>query len=72
MKETMNPRLPRRAFLAGAATATVLTALKPSLIFGAEANSVRKSCLAFSKTLRKAGSILSSGGYSNFKKSTYS
>lgn len=39
MKDTMNPRFPRRAFLAGAATATVLTALKPSLIFGAEANS---------------------------------
>jgi myo-inositol 2-dehydrogenase / D-chiro-inositol 1-dehydrogenase len=39
MNNTMNSRLPRRAFLAGAATATVLTALKPSLIFGAEANS---------------------------------
>jgi myo-inositol 2-dehydrogenase/D-chiro-inositol 1-dehydrogenase len=39
MKDTMNPRFPRRAFLAGAATATVLTALKPSLVFGAEANS---------------------------------
>jgi len=39
MKDTTNPRLPRRAFLAGAATATVLTALKPSLVFGAEANS---------------------------------
>jgi myo-inositol 2-dehydrogenase / D-chiro-inositol 1-dehydrogenase len=35
----MNLRLPRRAFLTGAATASVLTALKPSLIFGAEANS---------------------------------
>lgn len=35
----MNHRLPRRAFLAGTATATVLTALKPSLAFGAEANS---------------------------------
>jgi myo-inositol 2-dehydrogenase/D-chiro-inositol 1-dehydrogenase len=34
------PRLPRRAFLASAAaTATTLTALKPSLVFGAEANS---------------------------------
>jgi predicted dehydrogenase len=39
MNNTMNSHLPRRAFLAGAATATVLTALKPSLIFGAEANS---------------------------------
>ena len=39
MKDIMNPRFPRRAFLAGAATATVLTALKPSLVFGAEANS---------------------------------
>ncbi len=30
----------RRSFLAGAATATTLTALKPSLVFGAQANSV--------------------------------
>jgi myo-inositol 2-dehydrogenase/D-chiro-inositol 1-dehydrogenase len=35
----MDLRLPRRAFLASTATATVLTALKPSLVFGAEANS---------------------------------
>jgi predicted dehydrogenase len=34
------PRIPRRAFLATAATATAITALKPSLVFGAEANSV--------------------------------
>ncbi len=34
------PRIPRRAFLAGAATATAITVLKPSLVFGAEANSV--------------------------------
>ncbi|MCU0784370.1 MAG: Gfo/Idh/MocA family oxidoreductase [Verrucomicrobia bacterium] len=39
MKDAMNTRLPRRAFLAGAATATVLTALKPSMVFGAEASS---------------------------------
>ncbi len=35
-----NPQIPRRAFLAGAATATAVTVLKPSLVFGAEANSV--------------------------------
>src|SRR5512135_1129666 len=34
------PRIPRRAFLAGAATATAATVLKPSLVLGAEANSV--------------------------------
>ena len=34
------PQIPRRAFLAGAATATAVTVLKPSLVFGAEANSV--------------------------------
>jgi predicted dehydrogenase len=34
------PRIPRRAFLAGAATATAITVFKPSLVFGAEANSV--------------------------------
>jgi predicted dehydrogenase len=34
------PQLPRRAFLAGAATAAAITVLKPSLVFGAEANSV--------------------------------
>lgn len=39
MNDTMNTPLPRRAFLAGTATATVLTALKPSLAFGTEANS---------------------------------
>ena len=33
------PRLPRRAFLASTVTATALTALKPALVFGAEANS---------------------------------
>ena len=33
------PRLPRRAFLAGAATTTSLMLLKPSTVFGAEANS---------------------------------
>ena len=32
-------RLPRRAFLAGAATATTIAVLKPSLVFGAAANS---------------------------------
>jgi myo-inositol 2-dehydrogenase / D-chiro-inositol 1-dehydrogenase len=32
------PQIPRRAFLASAATATTVTMLKPSLIFGAEAN----------------------------------
>jgi predicted dehydrogenase len=34
------PQIPRRAFLAGAATATAITFLKPSLVFGMEANSV--------------------------------
>jgi len=34
------PHIPRRAFLASAATATAITVLKPSLVFGAEANSV--------------------------------
>lgn len=34
-----NNEIPRRAFLAGAATATTLAVLKPSLVFGAEANS---------------------------------
>ena len=34
------PQIPRRAFLAGAATATAVTVLKPSLVFGAEANSL--------------------------------
>jgi myo-inositol 2-dehydrogenase/D-chiro-inositol 1-dehydrogenase len=34
------PRIPRRAFLAGAATATAITVLNPTLVFGAEANSV--------------------------------
>ncbi len=34
------PQIPRRAFLATAATATAITVLKPSLVFGAEANSV--------------------------------
>jgi predicted dehydrogenase len=33
------PQIPRRAFLAGAATATAVTVLKPSLVFGADANS---------------------------------
>jgi predicted dehydrogenase len=33
-------QIPRRAFLASAATATAITILKPSLVFGAEANSV--------------------------------
>jgi myo-inositol 2-dehydrogenase/D-chiro-inositol 1-dehydrogenase len=33
-------QIPRRAFLASAATATAITVLKPSLIFGAEANSI--------------------------------
>ena len=32
-------QIPRRAFLAGAATATAITVLKPSVVFGAEANS---------------------------------
>ena len=34
------PQIPRRAFLASAATATAFTVLKPSLVFGAEANSM--------------------------------
>ena len=34
------PQIPRRAFLASAATATAITVLKPSLVFGAEANTV--------------------------------
>lgn len=33
-----NPRIPRRAFLAGAATATTFTVLQPAAVFGAEAN----------------------------------
>ena len=33
-------QIPRRAFLASAAAATAFTVLKPSLVFGAEANSV--------------------------------
>jgi predicted dehydrogenase len=39
MNDTLNTRLPRRAFLAGTAATTVLTALKPSLLFGSQANS---------------------------------
>jgi predicted dehydrogenase len=35
-----HPQIPRRAFLASAATATAVTVLKPSLAFGAEANSL--------------------------------
>src|SRR5512137_1443243 len=35
-----HPQIRRRAFLASAATATAITVLKPSLVFGAEANSV--------------------------------
>ena len=35
-----SPQIPRRAFLASAATATAITILKPSLVFGAKANSV--------------------------------
>src|SRR5450759_2530689 len=38
--QSETPRIPRRAFLAGAVTATAVTVLKPSLVFGAEANSV--------------------------------
>jgi myo-inositol 2-dehydrogenase/D-chiro-inositol 1-dehydrogenase len=34
------PQIPRRSFLAGAATVSAATILKPSLVFGAEANSV--------------------------------
>ncbi|MCX6913183.1 MAG: Gfo/Idh/MocA family oxidoreductase [Verrucomicrobia bacterium] len=37
---TNSLQIPRRAFLASAATATAITVLKPSLVFGAEANSV--------------------------------
>jgi predicted dehydrogenase len=37
---TNSLQIPRRAFLASAATATTITVLKPSLVFGAEANSV--------------------------------
>ena len=41
MKKPLHtPEIPRRAFLAGAATATTFAVLKPSLVFGAEANSV--------------------------------
>jgi myo-inositol 2-dehydrogenase/D-chiro-inositol 1-dehydrogenase len=36
----ITPRIPRRAFLAGAATTTAITVLKPALVFGAEANSM--------------------------------
>lgn len=39
MEPTFNS-MPRRQFLAGAATATAVSILKPSLVFGAEANSV--------------------------------
>ena len=39
MNALMNPRFPRREFLARTATAAVLTALKPALVFGAQANS---------------------------------
>jgi len=40
MKSTLtNHPLPRRAFLAGTATATAFTLLKPATVFGAEANS---------------------------------
>jgi predicted dehydrogenase len=39
MNHARFPLVPRRKFLAGAATATVLTALKPSLVFGSAANS---------------------------------
>jgi myo-inositol 2-dehydrogenase/D-chiro-inositol 1-dehydrogenase len=38
MKSSTRP-LPRRQFLAGAATAAAVTVLKPSLVFGAQANS---------------------------------
>ncbi len=34
------PQMPRRSFLATTATVTAFTALKPSLVFGAEANSM--------------------------------
>jgi len=39
MNHPITPRLPRRTFLAGAATASTLTVLKPSLVFGAQSNS---------------------------------
>ncbi len=39
MSNSTNDRFPRRTFLAGAAATTALTALKPSLVFGAAANS---------------------------------
>lgn len=35
-----SPQIPRRAFLASAVTATAITVLKPSLVFGTEANAV--------------------------------
>jgi myo-inositol 2-dehydrogenase/D-chiro-inositol 1-dehydrogenase len=38
--KTAIPQIPRRAFLAGAATAATVTVLKPSMVFGAEANSL--------------------------------
>lgn len=37
--KTASPAFPRRAFLAGTTAATLLTALKPSLVFGSSANS---------------------------------
>ncbi len=41
MKTTMNiQKIPRRAFLSGAATAATLTVLKPSLVLGTEANTM--------------------------------
>jgi len=39
MNRTINARLPRRTFLASTAGAAIYTALKPSLVFGTEANS---------------------------------
>jgi predicted dehydrogenase len=39
MKTNHTPQIPRRAFLASAATATTISVLKPSLVFGADANS---------------------------------
>ena len=38
MNTTSHPSLPRRAFLASAATVTAFAALKPSTVFGADAN----------------------------------
>ena len=38
MNASMNQTFPRRTFIAGAATAGALTVLKPSLVFGAKAN----------------------------------